>query len=166
MKTKESKIFMAQSNLPISKLLDKLHQVTAEEFDAAKKSKAYQYYGKISNSMFDIRNVKYSLYSTGPSIQGELENEADGNTLLKINIDIDEQSSYTNTILTLTILVIVVSATLFSLSAEVDKFIMLSVLGVMMVFASLYIMMIKFFIKSTKKNELKKFLKITESKLI
>lgn len=166
MKTKESKIFMAQSNLPVSKLLDKLHQVTAEEFDTAKRSSVFQYYGKIDNRIFDIRNVKYSLYSTVPSIQGELENGADDNTLLKINIDIDEHNSYSNTILTLTILVIAIAATLFSLSAEVDKFIMLSVLGVMMVFVSLYVMMIKLILKSTKKNELKKFLEITESKLI
>src|SRR3989344_5580697 len=166
MKTKESKIFTAQSNLPAPKLLDKLHKVTAEEFDTAKRNSVFQYYGKINNQIFDIRNVKYSLYSTGPSIQGEIENKVGGNTLLKINIDIDENSSYTNTILTLTILVIAVSATLFSLSAEVDKFIMFSVFGVMIIFASLYIMLIKFILNSTKKNELKKFLEITESKLV
>jgi len=81
--------------------------------------------------------VKYSLYSTGPSIQGEMEDKTDGNTLLKINIDIDEHNSYMNTILTLTILVIAISATLFSFSTQIDKFIMLSVFGVMMIFASL-----------------------------
>lgn len=166
MKTKESKIFMAQSNLSFSKLLDKLHQVTAEEFDIAKKSSVHQYYGKIYNNIFDIRNVKYSLYSTGPSIHGELDDITDNNTLLKINIDTDEHSSYSNTILTLTILVIAIAATLLSLSAEVDKFIVLSVFGVMAIFASLYVMMIKIILKSTKKNELKKFLEITESKLI
>lgn len=166
MKTKESKVFMAHSNLPVSKLLDKLHQVTAKEFDDAKKSRVFQYYGKIDHREFDIRNVKYCHYSTGPSIQGELDDITDNNTLLKINIDTDGHSSYSNTILTLTILIIGVAATLFSLSAEVDKFIVLSVFGVMAIFVSLYVMMIKIILKSTKKNELKKFLEITESKLI
>src|SRR5690606_24755719 len=98
-------------------------------------------------------NVKYSPYSTGPSIQGEIEEIAGGKTMLNINIDIDEHNSYTNTILTLTILVIGVLATLFSLSSEVDKITMLSIFGVMMIFALLYVIMIKLILKSTRKSE-------------
>ncbi|MBX2959891.1 MAG: hypothetical protein KF732_08020 [Flavobacteriales bacterium] len=159
-------IIKTQSDLPISELLNRLYQVTAEEFETAKKSCAIQYYGCIEDKAFDIRNVKYSPYSTGPSIQGEIEEIAGGKTMLNINIDIDEHNSYTNTILTLTILVIGVLATLFSLSSEVDKITMLSIFGVMMIFALLYVIMIKLILKSTRKSELRKFLEITKSKLI
>lgn len=166
MQTKDSKIVKAMSKLSVSDLINKLNQVTTEEFDVAKKNKACHYYGKITNKMFDIRNVKYSLYSTCPSIQGEIEEIADDKAILNINIDIDEHNNYMNTILTLAILVIGVSATLFSLSSEVDKITMLSIFGVMMMFVFLYVMMMKIILKSTRKNELKKFLEITESKLI
>ena len=71
-----------------------------------------------------------------------------------------------NTILTVTILIIGITATLFSLGNQSDKLITLTVFGVMLIFASCYIMLIKQALKSTKKNELKKFLEITESKLI
>ncbi|MCB0802944.1 MAG: hypothetical protein KDB74_07580 [Flavobacteriales bacterium] len=47
MKTKNKERISALSELSITKLNDKLNQITDEDFDVAKKDNKYHYYGKI-----------------------------------------------------------------------------------------------------------------------
>lgn len=165
METKKVELFKVQSDLTIAELLNKLHEVTAEDFDLAKKSRTFQYYGKINGNTFDICNVKYGPYSTCPSIQGEIEEAPDKKTFLRFNVDIDEHKNYVNTIITLAILVIGVAMSLFALVGKEDTSVLFSITGVMILFPLLYVMMIKLILKSTQQNELKKFTAITKSKL-
>lgn len=167
MNTKKTRIIRAHSDLPISKFVDKLHKVTADEFDVVGKSRKYQYYGKIDNQAFDLRNVKYGPFSSGPSIQGEFEQKSsDDDTTLTFNIDIEEDNKYANTILTLTIMVIAILVTLLSIGNQAHRLITPAIFGVILLFVSFYVLMIKLVLKSTRKSELNKFLEITESTLI
>lgn len=166
MKTKNKERISALSELSITKLNDKLNQITDEDFDVAKKDNKYHYYGKIQHNAFEIRNVKYSLYSSGPTIQGEMEENANDKTLLNFNVDIEEHKQHVNVILTSAILVIVFTAMLISLGNQVDKLITLLVFGAILIFAILYVMMIKQILKNTRKEEINKFIRMTESKII
>jgi hypothetical protein len=166
METKKIELFKGQSDLSISELLDKLQEVTAEDFDSAKKSRKFQYYGKINGNTFDICSVKFGTHSIGPSIQGEIEEAPNKKTSLRLNVDIDEQKNYANTIITLAILVLGVSMSLFALLGKEDAAVLFSITGVMILFPLLYLMVIKLILRSTQQCELKKILTFTESKLI
>jgi len=166
METNKIEPFKGLSDLTISELLGKLREVTAEDFDSAKKDQNFQYYGKINGNTFDICNVKFGPYSTGPSIQGEIEETSDKKTTLKFNVDIDRHKSYANTIITLAILVIGILMSLFTLGGKEDSSTLFSIATIMILFPLLYLIIIKLILKSTQQDELKKFTAITRSKLI
>lgn len=159
------KTFQAQSKLSVSELYNKLNQVIAEDFDDTKSSRKYQYYGKINGKNFDICNIKYGPYSTAPYVEGVLEDKAEGGTLITFKIDIDEQKNYVNTIITLAIFVVGIGATLFTIMGQGDKLMIITLAAVMIIFPLLYAAFVKMLLKSTQKDELKKILSITESKL-
>jgi hypothetical protein len=165
METTNVELFNGQSDLTISELLDKLREVTAEDFESAKKSRNFQYYGKINGNTFDICNVKFGPHSTGPSIQGKIEETPNKKTLLNFNVDIEEHKSYVNTIIALAVLVVGIFMSLFTLVGSEDMFVLLSIAAVMTLFPLLYLLMVRLILKSTQKNELKKFTAITKSKL-
>ena len=162
----KAEMIRARSNVPISSFLDKLRQITAEEFDVAKRNSAFQYYGKIRDDAFDIRHVRYSLYSSGPSIEGEIKEKSKDETLLNISIDMDDHHKYANKILAVSVVVIALMAVLALLGGSVDKLTSLIVFGILIIFSICYVMMMKFVLNSRRKNELKKFLEITDSTLV
>lgn len=162
---KNIKTFHAQSSLSASELFNKLSQITTAEFDTAKSSQKYQYYGEINDTKFNICNIKYGPHSSGPYVQGEVAVKPEGGTIMNFKIDIDEHKSYVNTIVALAILVVGISASLFTIMGQQDKFTIISLATVLMTFPLLYAVLIKMLLKSTQKEELKKILTITESKL-
>ena len=95
-----------------------------------------------------------------------MEENANDKTLLNFNVDIEEHKQHVNVILTSAILVIVFTAMLISLGNQVDKLITLLVFWAILIFAILYVMMIKQILKNTRKEEINKFIRMTESKII
>lgn len=162
---KNIKTFHAQSSLSVSELFNKLSQITTADFDTAKSSQKYHYYGEINDAKFNICNIKYGPHSSGPYVQGEVAVKPEGGTIMNFKIDIDEHKSYVNTIVALAILVVGISASLFTIMGQQDKFTIISLATVLMIFPLLYAVFIKMLLKSTQKEELKKILTITESKL-
>lgn len=156
MKNQTSQPISIQTDMSADQLLCKLNSITTEEFHDAVKSPAYIYYGKISAREFDIRNKKFSPYSTGPGIKGEIVTTND-RTVVIIKVGIEEQMEIVKKMMFPYFIFFGLLIALFGLTMEETRYIALSVGAFVAASPFLYTAIIRRLLQSMQREEMHQF---------
>ncbi|MCO5269921.1 MAG: hypothetical protein M9897_13625 [Brumimicrobium sp.] len=164
MNTKE---IIISTSLSKKEIEEKLNSVTITDFEQLHASPNAAYYGKISEDIFTIKNVKYSPMSPIPDIQGKIT-ESNKGTEIAVKMDIHSNYTfskrmYLTTLLPIGLIILLLSYLVLGGTQYQTQGFIFS--GVFIFCAIAVVMLTKFSLLSMKKRELTNFAHRVEGKI-